>query len=132
MLKSATMVPDTVGCAAKYWEPSKPFSSPVTERNTIERFGFVPESHRPSNFNQRCVTRGVVHRAIVDAVAVHRLTDPEVIEVRANHDIFLLEFWIAARENSNHVLGFRFRAGHSDARMNLHNKGKVRQRFLCV
>ena len=44
ILKSATMVPDTVGCAAKYWEPSKPFSSPVTERNTIERFGFVPES----------------------------------------------------------------------------------------
>ena len=38
-LTSATMdFSGMVGCAAKYLEPSRPFSSAVTSRNKIERF----------------------------------------------------------------------------------------------
>ena len=44
MLMSATILPFTVGCEAKYSEPSKPFSSAVTAKNRMERFGFTPES----------------------------------------------------------------------------------------
>ena len=92
MLMSATMGPDTVGCAAKYCEPSSPFSSPVTERNRIERFGVPRVLHRAGDFDQRGVAGCVVHRAIVDAVAVDGLSDSEMIEVRADHHIFFFEF----------------------------------------
>ena len=40
---SATIWPaGTVGCAAKYRDPSSPFSSPVTARKMMERFGLTP------------------------------------------------------------------------------------------
>jgi len=40
-LVSATMdFASTVGCAAKYLEPRRPFSSPVTNRKRIERLSF--------------------------------------------------------------------------------------------
>ena len=42
--KSATMSSTfTVGCVAKYCEPSRPFSSPVTATNRTERRNFAPE-----------------------------------------------------------------------------------------
>ena len=34
----------TVGCAAKYFDPSSPFSSAVTATNRIDRFGVAPDS----------------------------------------------------------------------------------------
>src|SRR5205807_7627669 len=41
MLMSATMdFGSTVGFAVKYFEPSKPFSSPVTNTNKIDRLSF--------------------------------------------------------------------------------------------
>ena len=44
-LMLATILSDgTVGRAAKYFDPSRPFSSAVTATNTIDRFGFAPDS----------------------------------------------------------------------------------------
>ena len=69
-------------CAAKYCEPSSPFSSPVTERNRIERFGFAAESFMALAISmKRCVTGSIVHRAVVDAVAVDGLANAEMVKV---------------------------------------------------
>ena len=103
----------------------------MTERNRIERFGFAL-FHRPSNFDERCVARGIVHRAVVDAVAVDRLADSEMVKVRTDHDILFLELRITARENAHHILGFHLRTSHAHPCVDLHRQRKVWQWLICV
>ena len=63
MFKSATMLlASTVGCWAKYRDPSNPFSSPVTAKNKIDRFGLAPDS-----FIARAIS---ISEAIPDASSI--------------------------------------------------------------
>ena len=62
-----------------------------------------------SNLNQGCIPRSIVHRAVVNAVAFHRRTDPKVVEVCTDHHVFLLELRITARKKAYDVLRFCLR-----------------------
>ena len=84
---------------------SSPFSSPVTATKTIDRAGFRLRSRsRCGQFEDRRDTGGVVHRAVVNAVAVDRFADAEVIEVRRDDEIFATTLRVAAAQDARHVL----------------------------
>src|SRR5580658_10085804 len=84
-LMSATiLLAGTVGCAAKYFDPSRPFSSPVTTQNSSVRF-----MQALGHIDQRSHVSRVVKCAIVDLVVAPRLSNAVSIEVRRHHHVLL-------------------------------------------
>ena len=71
-------------------------------------------------FDQTGDSRGVVHRAVVDAVAVHGprasegLADAHVIEMRRQHDVLVLQDRIRSRQQSDDVGRFDVLRRHGD------------------
>ncbi len=53
---------------------------------------------------KRCDPGSVVHRAVIDAVAVHGLADAEVIQMRGDHDVFVFQLRIVSRAQSDYIL----------------------------
>ena len=47
----------------------------------------------------------IVHGAVVDAVAVDGLADAEMVHVRREHDVFIFQLRIGARQLGNDVGG---------------------------
>src|ERR1700730_5659528 len=50
----------------------------------------------PRNLQQACRGGSVIQGAVVDSVAVHRLTDAEMIQMRGVDDVFLSQYRITA------------------------------------
>ena len=69
---------------------------------------------RPRHFDQRGRARRIVRRPVVDTVALHRIADSQVIEMRGENNIFVLELWIRARQNRSHVRAFHLRVAADD------------------
>ena len=63
-----------------------------------------PLRQRRGRLDQRGDARRVVHRAVVDAVAVDRAADAEVIEMRRQHDVFVAQRRIAAGQHAGDVV----------------------------
>src|SRR6059058_3135244 len=89
--------------------------------------GFV---HGMRDFDQRSNSRSVVHRAIVNFVAVDRLADSEVIEVSADSDEFVLQGGVGAGQNAGKILRLCGGAFYSRGGANGDCEREMRQGFL--
>src|SRR6267154_1231914 len=63
----------------------------------------------PGNLENGCDARGIVHRAVVDCIAIDRLAHTQVIEMPRQDNILVLHFWIIARQKPSDVLRFLLR-----------------------
>ena len=94
----------------KYCEPHRPFSSPAVPQKDDAALGpnALGRAFRVSvrHGQQPGGTGAIVIGAVVDVVAVgQRRAEADVIEVRADDDIFVLQYGVAAFENADHVFG---------------------------
>ncbi len=110
-------------------DPSSPFSSPVTATKTTERLVF---GSRFGDLNERGNAGSIVHGAVVNAVAIHRLAFSQMVEVRGDDDVFILQCGIGALTDADNVLRSDGSARNSCGGANLDRDGKVRQRPLFV
>ena len=74
--------------------------SPETERSAPER-ALMPQTPRQCSATPR--RRRIVHRTVVDRVAMDRRSDSEMIQVSTQNNIFLLEFRIGSRQAGDDV-----------------------------
>ena len=88
--------------------------------------------HHLGRLDQRGDARGVVHRAVVDVVAVDRRADADVIEVRGEHDVLVGQLGIAALHHADDVL--RLDRLRLDRHRRLHRgrQREMRQRLALV
>ena len=69
--------------------PRRPASSAVTAAKIAERRGLaVKRSPGARHFHQDGASGGIVHRAVINGVAVYRRTDSQMIPVRGEHHRF--------------------------------------------
>ncbi len=83
---------------------------------------------RIGHFEDRRDARRVVHRAVVDRVAVDRAADTEVIEVRGQHDVFVAQSRIAAAQDAGDVLRLHLCALDGDSRLQARAQREARHR----
>ena len=65
----------------------------------------------PRNLDQRRNARAIVHRSVINAVAVNRRADAQMVEMRPEDHIFILKHGVRAGQHADHIL--RFHLGQS-------------------
>ena len=102
----------------------------MTNTKRIERRGCGSVGlPRRGNVEQCRNARGVVHRTVVNAVAVDRLADADVVDVSGEHDVFVLEGRITAGKLGDHVGGLDGSGFDRCASFQRNTERKVRQRL---
>ena len=120
----------TVGWVAKYLDPSRPFSSAVTHKKRTERFkAGMRAMHRVRNVEHQRRSRAIVHGAVVNAIAVDRFADAEVVNVRGQDDVFILQLRIGARQFGDDIVGLHLFLDDLGFRVNAGGERKRRQRL---
>ena len=117
-LMSATILSDgTVGCAAKYLRPEQPLllGGHGHEHDRPLRLG-AGLLQQPRDLDHRRDAGRIVHRAVVDAVAVDGAADADVIEVRGHHHVFGLQRRVGSLEDADDVRGLDRLALHCRVR----------------
>jgi hypothetical protein len=93
--------------------------------------GLAPDSFSSrANLDHRRDSRRIVHRPVVEGVAVDGATDADVIEVRRHDDEFFSQAGIGTVIDPDDVLGIDRHAFHGRLRAQCDRKDKARQRFL--
>ena len=123
MFRSATiLVMSTGGYSAKYCEPHRPFSSPRVPQENDVRFGThafgraLGISTRDGEQPGR--TGAVVVRAVVHVVAIgQRRAEADVVQVRADDDVFVFVDRVAAFEHSDDVFAVALPFLHGDVQV---------------
>ena len=123
LIPATTLSIGTVGCAAQYFEPNSPFSSPSVARISTERLGGSARNENAStnSINARGAA-GVVVRAGMDVAGIeaHAVSAvAHVIVMRLDQHVFVFQRRIAAGNHAHDVakirrkrlLEFSFRPG---------------------
>ena len=92
----------------------------------------LPRFQRPRDLDQRGNTRGVVHCAVENAVAVHLFAHAQMVEMSRKNDAFVLQQAIRTRPDPHNIAGLDLLLRRCDARAQLLHEREVRQRAVMI
>ena len=74
----------------------------------------------------------IIHRAVVNGIAVDRLAHADMIQMRAHHHILVLQLRIGAGQHAGDILRFHLRLLQLHARRDARRQWKMRQRLIVI
>jgi hypothetical protein len=92
----------------------------------------VSDLHQPRDLDHARDAGRVVHRSVVDAVAVHRPSDTLMVEVRRHDYVFVFQLPVGAWQKSHHIGGLHFAAMNRRFRLQYSLERETRERLVRV
>ena len=84
------------------------------------------------DIHHRGAAGAVIHRAVINLVAVDGRSDSDVIDVRGEHHEFVLQRGIQSRQLAHHVRRFHLFRKHLGLGFQGGGQGEVRQRLAIL
>ena len=92
----------------------------------------VSDLHQARDLDHARDAGRVVHRAVVDAVAIHRPSDTLMVEVRRHDHVFVFQLPVGTWQKSHHIGGLHFAAMNDHFRLQYSLERETRERLVRV